>query len=152
MRMERYDSTHALRKFRAANRLTSSARVVECRFVNRNPVIMIKQIPRRFDEALRMWGGFPLFMTSPTLPDELILVESPRLSVPRGLPRYSRGTHGIGGVLTARGQWMAGRFPCVTQEVREAARRHGRDGAPADRYCLLPVSPGPVPPPKPPPE
>jgi hypothetical protein len=74
MRMERHDSTHALKKFRAANRLTSSARVVECRFVNLNPVIMIKQIPRRFDEALRMWGGFPLFMISPTMRDDLTLV------------------------------------------------------------------------------
>jgi hypothetical protein len=52
--MERYDNTHALRKFRAANRLTSSARVFEATFVNFNPVIMIKQIPRRFDEALSM--------------------------------------------------------------------------------------------------
>ena len=60
--MERYDSTHAARKFRAANKLTSSARVFELSFVNLNPVIMIKQIPRRFDEALRMWGGFLLFI------------------------------------------------------------------------------------------
>lgn len=64
MRMERYDSTHAARKFRAANKLTSSARVFELSFVNLNPVIMIKQIPRRFDEALRMWGGFLLFIVA----------------------------------------------------------------------------------------
>src|SRR5512133_1046946 len=113
MRMERYDSTHALRKFRAANRLTSSARVVECRFVNLNPVIMIKQIPRRFDEALRMWGGFPLFMISPTMRDDLTLVCN----------RSSRGTRGTGGVLAGRGQWMAGCF-----SVRHT--RGERGGAP----------------------
>jgi hypothetical protein len=67
MRMERYDNTHALRKFRAANRLTSSARVFEATFVNFKPVIMIKQIPRRFDEALSMWGGLLFMILKPML-------------------------------------------------------------------------------------